>query len=155
MSQEARAALDLRGLAGRFADALQAVGFDFERPSLATALRGYQEWLRTPVEGLEWGETDCARVFMEPILGSGTYEIELARYVGEEGNEHSVELYLVFLVDATPGLAGLWGTDAEAFDDPPEVWIRGGLRHERAIKAALAHDRPVGAQLRINCVPVR
>jgi hypothetical protein len=110
MRHESATALDLRGLAGRFADALQAAGFDFERPSLATALRGYEEWLRKPVRGLEWGESDCAIVVMEPTLvgNGGTYEIDLRRHVGEpDGGEPCIDLNLVFDIDRAPGLRGL------------------------------------------------
>jgi hypothetical protein len=152
MRDEAAAAPDLQGLAGRFADALQAAGFDFERPSLAAALRGYEEWLRKPVRGLEWGESDCAIVAMEPLIAAGgAFGIELRRHVGEpDGGEPSIDLQLVFRPDWTPGIRGLWGTVVEALDEPPALWIAGQLRHEPAIVAALADDRPFAALLRIN-----
>ncbi len=54
MSYEGASALDLRGLPGRFADALETAGFEFERPTLAPPLRGYENWLRKPVRGVEW-----------------------------------------------------------------------------------------------------
>jgi hypothetical protein len=46
-------------------------GYDFERRSLAAALRGYEDWLRKPVRGFEWGESDCAIVAMEPLIAAG------------------------------------------------------------------------------------
>jgi hypothetical protein len=151
MTYEAASAPDLRRLAGRFSDALQAVGFDFERPSLAAALRGYEEWLRKPVRGLEWGKSDCAIVAMEPTLGGrGSYEIGLRRHVGDFGDDSSVELNLVYAVAQAPGFRGLWGTTVEALDEAPAIWIAGELRNEPAITAALADDRPVAAELRIN-----
>jgi hypothetical protein len=152
MTHEASAEPDLRGLAGRFADALQAVGFDFERPALATALRGYEEWLREPLRGLEWGESDCAMVVMEPTLGGrrSMYEIGLRRHVGEFGNDSSIELNLLYVADDAPGLRTLWGTTVEALGEPPAIWIADELRNEPAIAAALADDRPETAELRIN-----
>jgi hypothetical protein len=100
MTYEAKGEPDLRGLADRFADALQGVGFDLEHPTLSTALRGYEDWLRKPVSGLEWGESDCAIVVMEPMLGGrGAYEIDLRRHVGDFGNEASVGLNVVYAVD--------------------------------------------------------
>jgi hypothetical protein len=150
MTYEAAAALDVRGLAGRFADTLQAAGFDFERPSLAAALQAYEEWLRKPVRGLEWGESDYAVVGMEPDIANGTYAIDLGRYLGELGNESSIALKLAFAVDEVPGLRGLWGTTAEALDEAPAVWIARELRNEPAIAAALADDRPAAADLWID-----
>jgi hypothetical protein len=142
--------VDGRGLAGKFAEALRAAGFDFERPSLAAALRGYEAWLRRPVRGLEWGESDCAIVAMEPEL-DGTYEIDLRRHLGEpDGSEPSIGLALTFALDRSPALRAQWGTTVEAFDDPPAIWIAGELRSEPAMAAALAEDAPVAAELRIN-----
>jgi hypothetical protein len=110
MTNEASAALDVRGPAGRFAAALEAGGFDFERPSLEAALRGYEEWLRKPVRGLTWGESDCAIVVMEPEL-DGTCEIDLRRHVGEpDGGEPSIGLILRFAPDRSPALCSQWGT---------------------------------------------
>jgi hypothetical protein len=157
MRREAAVALDLRGLAERFADALEAAGFDFEHPSLATALRGYEEWLRKPVRGLERGESDCAIVAMEPLIAAGgAFAIELRRHVGEpDGGEPSIDLQLAFRPDWTPGIRGLWGTVVEAFDASPALWIAGQLRQEPAIAAALADERPLAALLRVNGELVR
>jgi hypothetical protein len=154
MRYEAEAVPDLRSLALGFADALAAAGFDFERPTLAAALDGYERWLRKPVGGLEWGESDCGIVVMEPMLDGG-YEIDLRRNVGEpDGSEPCIDLNLRFDAARTPGLRGLWGTTIEAFDEPPAVWIPCTLRQESAIEAALADDRPGAAELRCNGVRV-
>jgi hypothetical protein len=150
MTYEVASALDVRGLTAQFAEALRAAGFDFERPSLAAALRGYEAWLRRPVRGLEWGESDCAIVAMEAEL-DGTYEIDFRRHVGEmDGSEPSIGLVLTFALDRSPSLRAQWGTTAEAFDDSPAIWVAGELRAEPAIAAALAEDAPVAAELRIN-----
>lgn len=150
MRCEAAAPPDLRGLAGGFADALAAAGFDFGRPTLAAALDGYERWLRKPVRGLEWGESDCAMVAMDAML-DGAYEIDLRRHVGEpDGSEPCIDLNLRFDAARTPGLRGILGTTIEAFDEPPAVWIARTLRQEAAIEAALADDRPVAAELRCN-----
>ena len=149
MRYETPAAPDLRGLAGGFADALAAAGFDFERP-IAAALDGYERWLRKPVRGLEWGESDRAIVVMDPML-KGAYDIDLRRHVGEpDGSESCIDLNLTFDHARTPGLRGLWGTTIEAFEESSAVWIPCTLRQEPAIEAALADDRPVAAELRCN-----
>jgi len=145
---------DLGGLAGDFADALAAADFRFERPSLAKALDGYERWLKQRIGGLEWGESDCAIVMTEAVLASGTYEIDLRRHVGEWGSERSIELCLVFDVNRTSRLRGLWGTSVEAFDDAPAAWIKDRVRFEPGIAAALADDVPLAVELRIDGMPV-
>jgi hypothetical protein len=42
----------------------------------------------------------------------------------------------------------------EAFDEAPAVWIARSLRCEPPIAAALADDRPVAAELRLNGWPI-
>jgi hypothetical protein len=117
------AAVDPRELAEKFDQAPQRAGFDFEHPTLAAALDGYEAWLRQPVRGLEWGESDCAIVAVEPLLAAGgAFAIELRGHVGEpNGSEPAVDLQLVFLPDLTPGVRGLWGTVVEALDEPPAL----------------------------------
>jgi hypothetical protein len=47
------------------------------------------------------------------------------------------------------------GTTVEAFDEAPATWITGQLRNEPAIASALADDRPVAAELRIDGSPIK
>jgi hypothetical protein len=135
MRNEASAALDVRALARRFAEALKEARFDFERPSLAVALRGYEQWLRGPARGFEWGETDCAIVAMEPEVVNGSYEIELRRHVGEILlDDESVGLVLRCDLERSRGLRGLWGHDAGGLRrgagglDPRFAPTRAGIR---------------------------
>ena len=107
---------------------MTAAGFDFEHPTLAAAFDGYERWLRKPVRGLEWGESDCAIVVAEPML-DGTYDVDLRRNIGEpDGSEPCIDLNPRFHAARTPGLRGLWGEAMEAFDEPPAVWIACTLR---------------------------
>ena len=149
------AAPDLGDISGNFTEALTAAGFDFKRPSLAKALDGYERWLEQPIAGLEWGETDCATVMTEPTLANGTYEIALRRDLGDWGHERSIDLNLVFDVDRTPGLRGLWGTNVQALDDVPAAWMKAEVQSEPAIAAALTDDIPLAAELQIDGMPVR
>jgi len=119
--------------------------------------RGYETWLRKPVRGLEWGETDRAIVIMEPLLGGGgPHVIELRRHLGEpDGTESSIDLQLAHRQDRTPGIHRLPGRVVEALDEPPALWIGGQLRGEPAIVGALAHDWPFMALLRVDDALVR
>jgi hypothetical protein len=103
---------------------------------------------------MEWGESDCAVAVMEPGFG-GSYEIDLRRHVGEpDGGESVVGLVLRFFADQSPTLCSEQGTIAEGFDDPAAMWII-RLRREGPIAAALAENRPVGAELQCDGLPVR
>jgi hypothetical protein len=150
MRYEAAAVPDLRGLAGGFANALAAAGFSFERPTLAAALDGYERWLRKPIRGLEWGESDCAEVITDPVIGRATYTVYMSRHVGELGNQSSVALNLTYDLREVPGLRHPWGKTTEALAEPPALWIAGELRHDPAITAALADDQPHAADLWMN-----